>query len=251
VGLTRFVRQKARGLVRGLGFEIRRLQSGNDGQGVYARVEPRATYSPWNRDAEFLATYAAVRENTKVDIYRCHELWSLVEQVRHLDGCLLEVGVWRGGTGAVLAKKATMCGIQGTVYLCDTFEGVVKATSKDSTYRGGEHADTSEETAAKLLEKLNLKNYRLLKGIFPDDTAKAIEHERVRFCHIDVDVYQSAYDVAAWVWKRMPVGGIIVYDDYGFSGCDGVQKHVDEQRSLDDRVVIHNLNGHAVIVKTA
>jgi O-methyltransferase len=49
----------------------------------------------------------------------------------------------------------------------------------------------------------------------------------------------------------MPVGGLVVYDDYGFPRCDGITRHVDEQRTLADRVVIHNLNGHAVVLKTA
>ena len=56
---------------------------------------------------------------------------------------MLEVGVGRGGTGALLAKRA-----QGkTTYLCDTFTGVVKASSIDPTYRDGEHADTSADEA--------------------------------------------------------------------------------------------------------
>jgi O-methyltransferase len=49
----------------------------------------------------------------------------------------------------------------------------------------------------------------------------------------------------------MPVGGVVVYDDYGFLRCDGITRHVDEQRGRPDRRVIHNLNGHAVVVKTA
>ena len=45
------------------------------------------------------------------------------------------------------------------------------------------------------------------------------------------------------------IGGIVVYDDYGFKGCDGITTHVNEQIQLQDRFVIHNLNGHAIIIK--
>ena len=48
----------------------------------------------------------------------------------------------------------------------------------------------------------------------------------------------------------MVVGGIIVYNDYGFLGCDGITKFVEEQMSCADRLVMHNLNGHAVVIKT-
>jgi O-methyltransferase len=47
----------------------------------------------------------------------------------------------------------------------------------------------------------------------------------------------------------MVSGGIVVYDDYGFQRCDGITKYVEEQIYDKDRIVIHNLNGHAVILK--
>jgi O-methyltransferase len=40
-----------------------------------------------------------------------------------------------------------------------------------------------------------------------------------------------------------------VYDDYGFEACDGITKYVEEQIACPDRLVMHNLNGHALIVK--
>jgi O-methyltransferase len=52
-----------------------------------------------------------------------------------------------------------------------------------------------------------------------------------------------------WIWDKMVPGGIIVYDDYGFDGCQGITNCVEEQRLCDDRLVIHNLNGHAIILK--
>jgi hypothetical protein len=111
----------------------------NIGGLTYAQVSPVATYSPWLSDADFLAAMKYVRPNTLVDDLRCWELWQLVPQILHLPGALLEVGVWRGGTGAILAKRAAGSG--KPVYLCDTFEGVVKVTAQDSSYHGGEHAD--------------------------------------------------------------------------------------------------------------
>ncbi len=43
--------------------------------------------------------------------------------------------------------------------------------------------------------------------------------------------------------------GIVVYDDYGHFACDGITKHVEEQMELEDRIVLYNLNGHAVVIK--
>jgi O-methyltransferase len=40
-----------------------------------------------------------------------------------------------------------------------------------------------------------------------------------------------------------------VFDDYGWPATVGVARLVEEQRMKRDRLVIHNLNGHAVVVK--
>ena len=149
-----------------------------------------------------------------------------------------------------MAKRALCTGIKDLVYLCDTFEGVVKAGSRDPHYRGGEHSDTSQHVVEDLLRSLGIVNTRILKGVFPDETARLIEPgTRFSLCHLDVDVYQSAKDVMTWVWDRMVPGGIVVYDDYGFRECKGLTKYVNEQLNESDRVVLHNLNGHAVVVK--
>ena len=69
-----------------------------DGYGV---VEPVANYRPWDVDADFQALYGDIREHTMVDIYRLWILWVLAR--RAPPGAVLEVGSWRGGSGAVLA----------------------------------------------------------------------------------------------------------------------------------------------------
>jgi O-methyltransferase len=129
--------------------------------------------------------------------------------------------------------------------------GVVKTTDKDSTYLGGEHADTSEDQVRDFLSRLEIDNAVILTGIFPDDHAEAVSDKTFCFAHIDVDVYQSAKEVFEFVWPRVPVGGIVAFDDYGFESCDGIPKLVAEYRCQHGKLVIHNLNGHALIVKTA
>jgi O-methyltransferase len=230
------------------GHPLVRLLAGTSG---YEVVYPKATYAPWNSSREFLSAYQLIQPNTLVDIYRCWELWTLVGQVSKREkGGILEVGVWRGGTGALMAKSALLAGSQEPVYLCDTFEGVVKAGSRDTDYKGGEHSDTSQRVVEDLLRTLDITNARILKGIFPDQTAHLIDPgARFRLCHIDVDVYQSAKDVMAWIWDRMVPGGIVVYDDYGFRACEGIAKYVNEQAAETDRLVLHNLNGHGIVVK--
>lgn len=216
----------------------------------YEDIKTNAAYAPWNTDKEFNSIWEDVRENILVDKYRCWELWELVEQVAHIPGAILEIGCWRGGAGAIMARRAALLSIPDPVYFCDTFTGVPAAGPNDSAYKGGEHADTSAAFVRALLKRLKLTHGTILKGTFPKETGHLVNDTHIRLCHIDVDIYSSAKDASSFVWKRMPVGGIIVYDDYGFRTADGVQKFVDSERKKKDRIVLYNLNGHGIIIKT-
>ncbi len=187
---------------------------------------------------------------TLVDILRRHELWSLVRQSSKLDhGDYLEVGVWRGGSGLIIAEAIKHFKIASQLYLADTFEGVAKAGSLDNAYVGGEHSDTSEALVRGLLDTNGHGDVELLTGIFPDDTGYRAP-ERLRFIHIDVDVYQSAKDIVEWAYSRLVPEGIIVFDDYGFLSCGGITK-LCEEYELDPRFLfIHNVNGHCILFKS-
>jgi O-methyltransferase len=218
----------------------------------YEAIYSQSAYAPWRADAEFGDALTEVRRHTLVDEYRCWELWSLVSQTRNLpEGDILEVGVWRGGTGCLMARRNLLDGGNSVIHLCDTFAGVVKAGSLDSGYVGGEHADTTIEEVLSLAKRMNLPNVRVHKGMFPDDTSYAIEQSQLRLCHIDVDVYESASETFAWAWPRLVVGGIVVFDDYGFYSCSGITRFVNQMIGQPDRLVIYNNNGHALVVKLA
>ena len=214
-------------------------------------ILPYSDYAPWKTDSLFSEIYNIMKTNTLVDIYRCWEIWESVGQVvKSIPGDVLEVGVWKGGTAGIIASRLAKADSSRTVYLADTFEGVVKAGQNDSVYVGGEHKDTSIPEVEDLLKnRLKVSNFQILKGIFPEDTGAQIENKTFALAHIDVDVYQSTKDIFNWVWPRMSKGGIVLFDDYGYTPCDGVAKCVNEMANDTDKLIFYNLNGHAVIVK--
>ena len=230
-----------------LGYDMVMIKHG-DKNGSYAPMLTGASYAPWLTDKEFNDVYGLVKENTLVDKYKCYALWQLVEQVSSLKGVIIEVGCWKGGSGILLAKKAELENLQTYVYLFDTFSGIVKAGPKDSNYTDGEHSNASKEDVIQLQRKAKIDAF-IIKGVFPEDSSYCIKDDKIRLCHIDVDVYQSAKDAFEWVWKRVVSGGIVVFDDYGFQTCSGVRKFVDEIKDNHDNIFIHNLNGQAIIIK--
>ncbi len=243
----RLIRDSGYSVAKGMALPFVRREAVQSG--AHAMAYPISSYAPWQADEEFSRLYSEVRKQTLVDVWRCFELWSLVGELADVPGAIVEVGVWRGGSGAIMAARAKALGISDPVFLCDTWEGVVKTGELDTYYRDGKHDDTSRETVQKLVQKLGLDNVELLQGIFPEQTADAVGDRALRLCHVDVDVYQSAKDVFDWAWPRLSSGGVAVFDDYGFPACPGVTRFVDEQRGREDRLVLHNLNGHGIVVK--
>jgi O-methyltransferase len=239
--------------VRRFGYELHKTAKVSAGL-THDDVHPLASYAPWNGDASFMDVHRRIQRNTFLDIYRLYELWTLVGQSSKLSGkgSLLEVGVWRGGSGALIAHRARQCGVSDPIYLCDTFTGVAKAGAEDPYYRGGEHDDTSTNIVERLIAGFELRDVYVLSGVFPEESGSRIgAAEKFRFCHIDVDVYQSTRDVLEWVWPRLLPGGIVVIDDFGFRGCEGVTRYIEEIGREPDRIFIHNLNGHGILIKLA
>ena len=212
-------------------------------------VIPSATYSPWLADKSFMQTYEIIQAHTLVDLYRCYELWTLVDFVKNVPGDFLEVGVWRGGTSALVLEKMKQTNVDATLYACDTFEGVVKTSKEDTSYTDGAHSDTSFEHVETLLNQIDDSRHKILVGIFPDDVFSQVENNTYCYVHIDVDVYQSAKDVFHSIWDKVNPGGIVVFDDYGFQGCEGITKLCNELEKSQNLSMIRNLNGHAVFVK--
>jgi O-methyltransferase len=101
----------------------------------------------------------------------------------------------------------------------------------------------------KLIQQLDVGDVRILKGIFPDKFVDAMGNSIFSFVHVDVDVNRSARDIMSFAWPRLSVGGLVVFDDFGFDTCDGIAQLISNYRGNRDKVILHNLNGHAVIVK--
>jgi predicted O-methyltransferase YrrM len=204
--------------------------------------------SPWIDDEGFTKVFASIRDYTLIDRTRAYALYQVMDQIKNVPGDVLEVGTWRGGTAGIFTQMLP----DKTIYLADTFEGVVKSSSWEH-YKDKAHDDTSEELVKDFLSnKLGVSNFKILKGIFPEDTGTALKADSLAFVYLDVDVYESTKDAFNYVWDKVSLHGIVVFDDYGMiSACAGIKKFVDEIKDDEDKIFIENLNGQAVIIKAA
>ena len=118
------------------------------------------------------------------------------------EGCIVEVGVWRGGTAWHLSNLAQQQGRQ--IFLYDTFEGI-PYTSEYDYHNVGDFGDTDYEEVKRAIPYATV-----VKGLFPNS---AIEMPPVAFLHVDVDQYQAVLDTVRYMEPFMVSGGIIWFDD--------------------------------------
>ncbi len=137
-------------------------------------------------------------------------------------GIFAEIGVYKGGSLKVIAETVP----DELVVGFDTFEGLPESLwSEGEIHKPKDFSDTSFEEVQKFLSKNS--NTSLVKGIFPD-SAGVFEHSQFSFVHIDTDFYLAVKNSLEWVWPRLLVGGIVVFDDYEWGNCPGVKKALDE-----------------------
>jgi O-methyltransferase len=135
----------------------------------------------------------------------CVELYSAVQAAQKIPGELAEVGVFLGGTAAVVLDAS-----RGKhLHLFDTFAGLPSS---------GDYLKQGEYAGSRASVERNLAAYSdritLYPGLFPSDTGHNIEHLRFSFVHLDMDLYEGTLGALRFFWPRMNRGGILLSHDY-------------------------------------
>jgi O-methyltransferase len=201
-------------------------------------------YSPWLAP-DFVARYRNVSPYTVVSIERCWTLSQMLEQALNVDGDVMEAGVFRGGTARLL-KSIMEPRRDRTLFLFDSFEGMEQVSEAADRHREGDFADTSLEGVQAVVGVDGRVDFR--KGWVPS-TFAGLDDRKFCFAHIDLDLYQGILDCLAFVYPRMPGGGVIVLDDYGFPSCPGARKAVEEFFDGKPERPLALMTGQALVVK--
>jgi len=210
-------------------------------------VISRAFDAPWKTDEEFQKLYKSVKNHTLNDIQRLYTLWSLAQQVKNNEGDFIEVGCWKGGTGAIISYALNDG--ESKKILCDTFEGIPKIHGKnDPNYKGGEHAGASKLEVEKLLQGLNINNFKVIEGIFSDTSIENCNIKSIKFAHLDVDTYESTSNIFDIIEGWLSKNSIVVIDDFNIHKAIGIKKFIQEI-NLEEYFVINNFVGQAILIK--
>jgi hypothetical protein len=183
---------------------------------------PTACPAVWRNDEDVAAV-----SDSLITADRLYALKTLLLKTQHLEGQVWECGVYRGGSAALLHRiMIREFDPRTPLRLFDSFIGLPLPNSlKGDTHHQGEFGDTTPEIVLDTVGRG--RNVFLHPGFIPD-TFRGLEQCKIRFAHIDVDLYQSVLDCCQFIWPRLVHGGIMVFDDYKFSTCMGARKAVDE-----------------------
>ena len=209
-----------------------------------------ATYAPWKVDSEFQEFYKKLpTRSVALGELQLYDLWNAVKSVKKIDGDIMEVGVWRGTSLALLGHASIKYSPNKKIHGFDTFAGVALASENDPLYVGGEHADTSEKIVRDVLADAGVNNAELHIGIYPVDSSKYTPN-KISLAHIDVDTYDSTILSLEQIWGNASVGARIVCTDYGSCTATGVPPAVEKFVSdHDNAILVYSIGGSGIVQK--
>lgn len=206
------------------------------------------------QSASFQATLQRLRAR---DVYyepklpRYWQLFQLADTAIVPGTGVAEFGVYRGATARILADTLVRRAPGAELHLFDTFAGMPSAEEYDyagEVYRPGDLADTNEQDVRRLLAIDGLRAVFHV-GPFRDTLQATGDVGVLSLTHIDADLYASVLEACEWAYPRTRPGGMMVFDDYGFSDCPGASRAIAEYFDTTPEAPIVLPTGQALVVK--
>jgi len=201
-----------------------------------------ATHAPWISDKEFFLFYKKINEYTLLDEPRAFTLWQMSKNLRNIDASIVDVGCLMGGSGFILSRANK----KGNVLLYDSFEGF---NENDGLHKKETFYYNDLNMVKKNIKYFKLKNTYVEKTFFPHNLKKKIN--RIKICHLDVNTFSETKKSFDWVDKKLIKNGIIIFDDFGIWGVDGIKRfvHLLEKKKSKDYIFIKNYFGQCILIK--
>jgi O-methyltransferase len=184
-------------------------------------------------------------------------IYALIQAVRYVSnhgipGCIVECGVWRGGSMAAAARTLLQKNdVSRDLYLFDTFEGLPDPKAEDIDYSGAHAADVIKADPAyrcanapekQVREVMYATGYppekiRFISGRV-EETIPARAPDPIALLRLDTDWYESTMHELVHLFPRISKAGVIIIDDYGH--WLGARKACDEYFSQNRIPILLN-----------
>jgi O-methyltransferase len=152
----------------------------------------------------------------------------VANEYRHVKGCVIECGVWRGGMSAGIAE---VLGPERKYFLFDSFEGLPQVTDEDGSNAQAWQQDTASPTyydncsapidfAERAMKLSGAPSYELVKGWFNETLVAFTPPAPIAILRLDGDWYESTLVALEALFKHVAPGGVVIVDDYHtWDGC--------------------------------
>lgn len=173
---------------------------------------------------EDIYRYSLTKVKRKCQVRDAYDLFQCLKHVERIGGDIIEFGSYQGHSGLLMAEFIRRKDLNKRLYLCDTFEGFPEERHGiDRQWNNTHHVDFSKVKAL-----FNPYEFvELLKGEF-QKTVDHIPSNTFSLAMIDCDAYRSTRFVADFVYPKLVLGGILVFEDYGHHDLLGARRAVDE-----------------------
>jgi O-methyltransferase len=175
--------------------------------------------------------YSDIGDTTILNFTKFFNIYKAVIDTQHLEGDTAEIGVFTGSTSKLIHYLTP----NKTHYCYDTFCGI-KGSDKNIDYHTDGEFSCSLETVKKYI---NMDNVIYKVGYFPDTFYET--NNTFSLVHSDTDTYIGTKNTLIYFSKRMVPGGKIIFDDYKWRLCPGVEKAILEFKQQDTEFIHEEL----------
>ena len=202
------------------------------------------------REGGFRQLFWKVQPYAITDIFRLRSVVQYLQTCLHLEGQMIECGVYKGGTSLLIASVLKRSrAAPRKLYMLDAFEGLPRPDrAVDRAYTEGTFKSDPAELA-RAIDALGLTGIcEIRKGLFKDTLPGLAARERFMFAHIDGDLYASTVDCITHLHGSMVHGAPMVFDDY-YDESGGVMRAVHEHVARTGELIHLGPVGQATVIK--
>lgn len=167
-----------------------------------------------------------VGQNTRrADVYalslldktRLLSLATAIETIKadKIKGDIVETGVWRGGSTALMKTILNELRMRRIIWCCDTYAGFPKGSKPHKTGGCAVPLETVKENIKDVVGSLD--GLRFVVGDFRDTLPGKIG--QIALLHFDGDSPMATKTVLDKLYNKVSKGGVIVIDDYCLPDC--------------------------------
>jgi len=174
-------------------------------------------------------------------VWRTHILTWAAHTCLKLPGDFVECGCYLGKTAEAISEYIRLDDTDKSFYIYDIFN------NPPNTHGMAEHSEALYDQVKKRLKPY--KNLIVTKGIVPE-ILHEVSPESISFMHIDMNSAPAELGALEILFDRVVKGGIIIFDDYGWSAYRAQKEAEDQFMEKKGYEIVELPTGQGMMIKS-